>query len=81
MLLDQVIKMLIVRWSWPTEQFVVVDGFFCFVNWENTGAAWSIFPKKNELLAIVSILALLGTVSVAAPFFIFTAFSVKSRWA
>jgi signal peptidase II len=44
----------------PTDERVVIDGFFKFVHWGNTGAAWSLFHDRNELLAIVSILALLG---------------------
>ncbi len=38
---------------------VVVDGFFRFVHWGNTGAAWSMFRGNNELLAIVALVALL----------------------
>jgi signal peptidase II len=30
------------------------------VDWVNTGAAWSLFRDQNDLLAIVSLLALLG---------------------
>jgi signal peptidase II len=36
-----------------------VDGFFKFVHWGNTGAAWSIFRGNNELLAIIALVALL----------------------
>ena len=38
---------------------VVVEGFFKFVHWGNTGAAWSLFRGNNELLAGVALLALL----------------------
>lgn len=38
---------------------VIVDGFFKFVHWGNTGAAWSMFRDNNELLAIVALVALL----------------------
>jgi signal peptidase II len=38
---------------------IVVDGFFKFVHWGNTGAAWSLFRDNNELLAIVALVALL----------------------
>ena len=37
----------------------VIDGFFRLVHWGNTGAAWSLFHGNNELLAIVSLVALL----------------------
>ena len=59
-LLDQASKLLVLRFLGPTDERVVIDGFFKFVHWGNTGAAWSLFHDRNELLAIVSILALLG---------------------
>lgn len=37
----------------------LLDGFFKFVHWGNSGAAWSMFHGNNELLAIVSLLALM----------------------
>jgi signal peptidase II len=58
--LDQATKLLVLRLLGPTQERVVVDGFFRFVHWGNTGAAWSLFRDRNDLLAIVSILALLG---------------------
>jgi signal peptidase II len=58
--LDQAAKLLVLRLLGPTEDRVVIDGFFRFVNWGNTGAAWSFFRNHNELLAAVSVLALLG---------------------
>jgi signal peptidase II len=59
-LLDQATKLLVLKWLGPTQERVVIDGFFRFVHWGNTGAAWSLFRDRNDLLAIVSILALLG---------------------
>jgi signal peptidase II len=41
------------------EEKVIIDGFFKFVQWRNTGAAWSMFFGQNEALAIISLLALL----------------------
>ena len=38
---------------------IVIDGFFRLVHWGNTGAAWSLFHNNNELLTIVSLVALL----------------------
>jgi signal peptidase II len=59
-LLDQSTKLLVLRWLGPTQERVVIEGFFKFVHWVNTGAAWSLFRDQNDLLAIVSLLALLG---------------------
>jgi signal peptidase II len=58
--LDQSAKLLVLRYLGPTQERVVIDGFFKFVHWENTGAAWSLFHDRNDLLAGVSIIALLG---------------------
>jgi signal peptidase II len=58
--LDQASKLLVLRFLGPTDERVVIDGFFKFVHWGNTGAAWSLFHGRNELLAIVSALALVG---------------------
>ena len=60
LLLDQTTKLLVLRWLGPTQERVVIEGFFRFVHWVNTGAAWSLFRDQNDLLAIVSLLALLG---------------------
>lgn len=58
--LDQLTKFLVLLWlpDRGTER-IVVDGFFKFVHWGNTGAAWSLFRDNNELLAIVALIALL----------------------
>ncbi|HZM02260.1 MAG TPA: signal peptidase II [Candidatus Saccharimonadales bacterium] len=58
--LDQAAKLLVLRFLGPTQERVVVDGFFKFVHWGNTGAAWSLFHDRNDVLAVVSILALFG---------------------
>jgi signal peptidase II len=58
--LDQATKLVVLRFLGPTQERVIIDGFFKFVHWTNTGAAWSLFRDRNDLLAIVSILALLG---------------------
>ena len=57
---DQFTKYLVLLWlpDKGTER-IVVDGFFKFVHWGNTGAAWSLFRDNNELLAIVALVALL----------------------
>ncbi len=38
----------------------MVPGFFKFVHWVNTGAAWSLFHDQNTILAVVSFVALVG---------------------
>ncbi len=58
--LDQAAKLAVLRFLGPTQERVMIDGFFKFVHWTNTGAAWSLFRNRNDLLAIVSIVALLG---------------------
>jgi signal peptidase II len=50
----------VLRFLGPTQERVIIEGFFKFVHWTNTGAAWSLFRDRNDLLAIVSILALCG---------------------
>lgn len=59
-LLDQITKALVLRWLNLLDERIVIDGFFKFVHWHNTGAAWSMFHGNNELLAIISLLAVLG---------------------
>src|SRR5207245_8014471 len=60
-LLDQLTKQ-IVLWalgdSPSLKEKVVVDGFFKFVHWGNTGAAWSLFRGNNAWLALVAVIAL-----------------------
>jgi len=56
--LDQLTKFFVLRWLGKGEERVIIDGFFKFVHWGNTGAAWSMFRGNNELLAIVALVAL-----------------------
>jgi signal peptidase II len=58
--LDQATKYLVLRWLGPSQEHEVVEGFFKFVHWGNTGAAWSLFPNRNDPLAMVSVAALLA---------------------
>ena len=55
---DQVTKLIVRRSFSGGEERVVIDGFFKFVLWRNTGAAWSFFHDHNGILAAVSLLAL-----------------------
>ncbi len=58
--LDQFTKQIVLRLLPQTgQERVVIEGFFRFVHWGNTGAAWSLFRGNNELLAGVALLALL----------------------
>lgn len=58
--LDQLTKFLVLRYMGFEEERVVVEGFFKFVHWGNTGAAWSLFRHNNGALAGISAVALIG---------------------
>jgi signal peptidase II len=57
---DQLSKLLILRWVHPEYPVVVVDGFFRLINWGNTGAAWGMFQNSNVLLAVISVLTVVA---------------------
>ena len=57
--LDQLTKFAVLKYLNYAEEKVIIDGFFKFVHWGNTGAAWSMFHGNNEMLAIISLVALL----------------------
>ncbi len=56
--LDQFTKGLVLRLLGYAQEKVVVEGFFKFVHWQNTGAAWSLFRGNNYVLAAVALVAL-----------------------
>ena len=56
--LDQLTKGIVLRLLGNGQEKVVIDGFFKFVHWGNTGAAWSLFRGNNHLLAMVALAAL-----------------------
>src|SRR5437867_534703 len=56
--LDQLTKQIVLRFLGNGQDKIVVDGFFKFVHWENTGAAWSLLTGYNLPLAIIAIVAL-----------------------
>lgn len=60
LVLDQLTKFAVLRFLGYAQERVVVEGFFKFVHWGNTGAAWSMFHNNNELLTIIALLALLA---------------------
>src|ERR1039457_4407259 len=57
--LDQITKQIVLRLLGYAQEKVVIEGFFKFVHWGNTGAAWSLFRGNNGLLAGVALIALL----------------------
>ncbi|MCX7871946.1 MAG: signal peptidase II [Verrucomicrobiae bacterium] len=57
--LDQISKLAVIELLSLHEDRVIIDGFFKLVYWGNTGAAWSLFRDNNELLTVISLLALL----------------------
>jgi signal peptidase II len=62
LLFDQITKLAVLKYLGYTQEKIVIDGFFKFVHWGNTGAAWSLFNQfagSNELLAIFAVAALL----------------------
>jgi signal peptidase II len=52
--LDQLTKFFVLKSLDHGQEKVVVDGFFRFVHWQNTGASWSLFHDSNTTLAIVA---------------------------
>lgn len=58
LVLDQITKLLVEHFlPFRGEQRIVIDGFFRFVHWGNTGAAFSFFQDSNTVLAVIGILA------------------------
>jgi len=58
-LLDQLTKLLVLKYLGFAEEKTIVTGFFKLVHWGNTGAAWSMFSGNNGVLAAVAIVALI----------------------
>jgi signal peptidase II len=57
-ILDQFTKWLVLHNLPVGDEKIMLDGFFKFVHWGNTGAAWSLFTGNNAVLAIVGLGAL-----------------------
>src|SRR5258707_11708059 len=55
--LDQLSKWLVLRTLDRGDEKIIIPGFFKFVHWGNTGAAWSMFSGNNGALAIIALLA------------------------
>jgi len=58
--LDQFTKWLVLKTLPAYHERIIIDGFFKFVHWGNTGAAWNIFSGNNSTLIIVALLALVA---------------------
>ena len=70
---DQITKQIVVRTiEHESEGVEVIEGFLKFVNWYNTGAAWSIFQDSSMALAILSFVALVALVRFRHQFEIHT---------
>jgi signal peptidase II len=57
--LDQLTKQIVLRFLGYSQEKIVIEGFFKFVHWGNTGAAWSLFRGNNGLLATIAVVALI----------------------
>ena len=58
--LDQFSKWLVLNLLEPGDEKIIINGFFKFVHWGNTGAAWSLFRGNNSALALIALLALVA---------------------
>ena len=56
---DQFAKWLVLELLPVGDERNLIPGFFKFVHWGNTGAAWSLFSGNNAVLAVVGIGALI----------------------
>jgi signal peptidase II len=60
LVLDQFSKWLVLNLLAPGDEKILISGFFKFVHWGNTGAAWSLFRGNNTVLAIIALVALVA---------------------
>jgi signal peptidase II len=58
--LDQFSKWLVLNLLEPGDEKIIINGFFKFVHWGNTGAAWSLFRGNNTALALIALVALVA---------------------
>ncbi len=72
--LDQLTKSVVRHILGYTDEKVIIEGFFKFVHWGNTGAAWSLFRGNNLALAGVAVIALV------VLFFSRHHFGARSAW-
>jgi signal peptidase II len=58
--LDQFAKWIVLETLPEFQEKIIIPGFFKFVHWGNTGAAWSLFRGNNGALILVALLALVA---------------------
>ena len=66
--LDQLTKLVVLRFMEYQGQRVVLEGFFKLVLWGNTGAAYSMFHGNNTVLAVVALVALVVLILIRHHF-------------
>ncbi len=59
---DQITKQMVIRTIGDNDNTIVIEGFLRFVNWKNTGAAWSMFEGSSLALAALSVVALIALI-------------------
>jgi len=59
-ILDQFTKWLVLNLLDKGDEKIIINGFFKFVHWGNTGAAWSLFRGNNGVLAFFALVALVA---------------------
>jgi len=59
-ILDQFTKWLVLNLLEKGDEKIIIPGFFRFVHWGNTGAAWSLFRGNNGALALVALFAFIA---------------------
>jgi len=58
--LDQLTKLLVVRYLGEAEVRVVIPDFFHLVHWRNSGAAWGMLQGWNWVLAVISVITVIA---------------------
>ncbi len=59
---DQLTKFLVLQVLDQGDEKIIIEGFFRFVHWVNTGASWSMFRGKNHILAVIAGVALVALI-------------------
>src|SRR5260370_39347812 len=68
LVLDQLSKLMVLKYLGYAQAKEIIHGFFKFVHWGNTGAAWSLFRGNNLALAFVAAVALAVLFLAPRPF-------------
>ena len=59
---DQITKLIVIRTIGSSEIEIIIPGMLKFVNWHNSGAAWSMFQDSSLPLAALSVVALIALI-------------------